>query len=146
MPRARLLHSRRTSEQRARGREKEPLLSSARRYNIYNDRSRQAGRAGGRSLFLITRSFSTRARLDENYSPRAKGVMQDERCSFLPSTNDVSRVTLAAFLRPAGRFSPIFSNFSRSSLPPFLDLALEEQRTMRISQVLNYFWLTGPAS
>lgn len=41
-----------------------------------------------------------------------------------PSTNDVSRVTLAAFLRPAGKLRPIFSSFSLSSRPPFLLFAL----------------------
>lgn len=43
----------------------------------------------------------------------------------LPSTNDVNKVTLAAFLLPAGKFKPMFSNFSLSSLPPFFDLALQ---------------------
>ena len=33
-------------------------------------------------------------------------------------------MTLAAFLRPAGKFSPIFSNFSRRERPPFFDFAL----------------------
>lgn len=37
-----------------------------------------------------------------------------------PSTREVKSVTFAAFLRPAGRFKPIFSSFSRRSLPPFL--------------------------
>lgn len=41
-----------------------------------------------------------------------------------PSTKDVKSVTLAAFLLPAGKFSPIFSNFSLSRRPPFLDFAL----------------------
>lgn len=54
---------------------------------------------------------------------------QDERMrtgeiELLPSTSDVSNVTLAALRRPAGRLSPIFSNFSRSSRPPFLLFAL----------------------
>lgn len=48
---------------------------------------------------------------------------------YSPSTSDVSRVTLAAFLRPAGRFRPILSNLSRSNLPPFLDLALQQRNT-----------------
>lgn len=42
----------------------------------------------------------------------------------LPSTSDVSRVTLAALRLPAGRFNPILSNFSLKDLPPFLDFAL----------------------
>lgn len=46
----------------------------------------------------------------------------------LPSTSEVRRVTLAAFLRPAGRFSPIFSNLSRRIRPPFLLLALCERK------------------
>lgn len=41
-----------------------------------------------------------------------------------PSTSDVKSVTLAAFLLPAGKFSPIFSNFSLSRRPPFFDFAL----------------------
>lgn len=41
-----------------------------------------------------------------------------------PSTSDVSRVTFAALRRPAGRFRPIFSNFSLSNRPPFLLFAL----------------------
>lgn len=45
------------------------------------------------------------------------------KCIASPSTSDVSSVTLAAFLRPAGRLSPIFSSFSRRILPPFLLLA-----------------------
>lgn len=44
-----------------------------------------------------------------------------------PSTSDVSNVTLAALRLPAGRFSPIFSSFSRRHLPPFLDFALWKQ-------------------
>lgn len=42
----------------------------------------------------------------------------------LPSTSDVSSVTLAALRRPAGKLSPIFSSFSRNSRPPFLLFAL----------------------
>lgn len=42
----------------------------------------------------------------------------------LPSTRDVSSVTLAAFLRPAGRLRPRRSSFSRRHRPPFLDFAL----------------------
>lgn len=45
-----------------------------------------------------------------------------------PSTSEVSRVTLAALRRPAGRLSPIFSSRSRRHRPPFLDLALDMQR------------------
>lgn len=44
--------------------------------------------------------------------------------SHLPSTSDVSKVTLAALRLPAGRFSPILSSFSLRDLPPFLDFAL----------------------
>lgn len=43
----------------------------------------------------------------------------------IPSTSEVSRVTLAAFLLPAGRLSPILSNFSLRERPPFFDLALQ---------------------
>lgn len=42
----------------------------------------------------------------------------------LPSTNEVSNVTLAAFLRPAGRLRPILSSFSRRRFPPSFDFAL----------------------
>ena len=45
------------------------------------------------------------------------------RCR-LPSTSDVKSVTVAALRRPAGRFTPIFSSFSRRILPPFFDFAL----------------------
>ena len=44
--------------------------------------------------------------------------------SNLPSTREVSKVTLAAFLLPAGRLIPIFSKLSRNDLPPFFDFAL----------------------
>lgn len=47
--------------------------------------------------------------------------------NFLPSTREVSSVTLAAFLRPAGRLRPNRSSFSRRHRPPFLDFALEEK-------------------
>ena len=52
----------------------------------------------------------------------------------LPSTSDVSRVTLAAFLRPAGSARPIRSSLSRKNLPPFLDFALEKERNEISSQ------------
>lgn len=45
-----------------------------------------------------------------------------------PSTRDVSSVTLAALRLPAGKFSPIFSSFSRRHFPPFLDFALQKQK------------------
>lgn len=44
--------------------------------------------------------------------------------SLLPSTRDVSSVTLAAFLLPAGRLRPRRSSFSRRHRPPFFDFAL----------------------
>lgn len=37
------------------------------------------------------------------------------------------RVTVAAFLRPAGKLKPIFSNLSLRDRPPFLDFALNER-------------------
>lgn len=43
-----------------------------------------------------------------------------------PSTKDVRRVMEEAFLLPGGRVSPIFSSFSRSARPPFLDFALKQ--------------------
>lgn len=48
----------------------------------------------------------------------------------IPSTSAVSSVTLAAFLRPAGRFSPILSSFSLRERPPFLDLALGDNESV----------------
>ena len=42
---------------------------------------------------------------------------------YIPSTRLVRRVTLAAFLRPAGRLIPIFSSLSRNTFPPSLDFA-----------------------
>jgi hypothetical protein len=50
--------------------------------------------------------------------------------SFLPSTRDVSRVTLAAFLLPAGSAQPILSNLSLRLRPPSLDLALEKTQNV----------------
>ena len=41
-----------------------------------------------------------------------------------PSTSEVRRVTLAAFLLPAGRLRPILSSLSRSRFPPSFDFAL----------------------
>lgn len=50
-------------------------------------------------------------------------------CVFsLPSTKDVSRVTLAALRRPAGRLRPIFSRRSLRHRPPFFDFALRGDR------------------
>ena len=50
-------------------------------------------------------------------------------CVFsVPSTRDVSRVTLAALRRPAGRLRPIFSRRSLRQRPPFFDFALREDR------------------
>lgn len=50
--------------------------------------------------------------------------------SHLPSTSEVSKVTLAALRLPAGRFSPILSSFSLRDRPPFLDFALHHNRRM----------------
>lgn len=50
--------------------------------------------------------------------------------SHLPSTSEVSKVTLAALRLPAGRFSPILSSFSLRDRPPFLDFALHHDRKM----------------
>lgn len=49
----------------------------------------------------------------------------------IPSTREVSRVTLAAFRLPAGRLSPILSSFSLSERPPFLDLALRKESSQQ---------------
>ena len=58
---------------------------------------------------------------------------------YPPSTRDVSNVTVAAFLRPAGKLNPIFSNFSRKARPPFFDLALKQKKqlTVRFNVVDN---------
>lgn len=58
----------------------------------------------------------------------------DRNIECLPSTSDVSNVTLAALRRPAGKLSPIFSNFSRNNRPPFLLLALERGRTLFLDE------------
>lgn len=47
-----------------------------------------------------------------------------QKNEFLPSTNDVSKVIVAAFLLPAGKLRPILSSLSRNARPPFFDLAL----------------------
>lgn len=54
----------------------------------------------------------------------------------IPSTSEVSRVTLAAFLLPAGKLSPILSSFSLRERPPFFDLALQKENK---STVMKYF-------
>lgn len=41
-------------------------------------------------------------------------------------------MTLAAFLLPAGKLSPIWSNFSRRHRPPFFDFALQNKEIERI--------------
>ena len=51
--------------------------------------------------------------------------MQGRVC--IPSTSDVSKVTVAALRRPAGRLTPILSSLSRNARPPFFDLALNAQ-------------------
>ena len=43
----------------------------------------------------------------------------------LPSTREVSNVTFAAFLRPAGSAIPILSNLSLRFRPPSFDFALK---------------------
>lgn len=40
-------------------------------------------------------------------------------------------MTFAAFLLPAGKFSPSLSNFSRKQRPPFLDFALSQENSRR---------------
>lgn len=58
---------------------------------------------------------------------RRDGPTRPTQTVALPSTSDVRRVTLAAFLRPAGRLSPIFSSLSLRMRPPFLLLALRRE-------------------
>lgn len=74
-------------------------------------------------------------------------VRKENKGHYSPSTNDVRSVTLAAFLRPAGRLSPILSNLSRSDRPPFLDFALKIKRFINKAQLNkkkqeNNFWLS----
>lgn len=45
-------------------------------------------------------------------------------------------MTLAAFLLPAGKLSPILSSFSLRERPPFFDLALQKENK---STVVKYF-------
>lgn len=73
-------------------------------------------------------------------------VRKENKGHYSPSTNDVRSVTLAAFLRPAGRLSPILSNLSRNDRPPFLDFALKIKRFINKAQLNlkknNNFWLS----
>lgn len=62
-------------------------------------------------------------------------VRKEKKGHYSPSTNDVRSVTLAAFLRPAGRLSPILSNLSRNDRPPFLDFALKIKRFINKAQL-----------
>lgn len=62
-------------------------------------------------------------------------VRKENKGHYSPSTNDVRSVTLAAFLRPAGRLSPILSNLSRNDRPPFLDFALKIKRFINKAQL-----------
>jgi hypothetical protein len=62
----------------------------------------------------------------------------------LPSTNDVSSVTFAALRRPAGKFSPIFSNFSLNSRPPFLLFALQSKHDKVAENQLKFFGKSVP--
>ena len=86
------------------------------------------------------------------------------KCLISPSTSEVSSVTLAAFLRPAGRLMPIFSSLSRNTcsqsevsmaalhqsqltLPPSLDLALlstpPSSEALRHSGGDNLLWTSA---
>lgn len=73
---------------------------------------------------------------DRKCSGRRGLPVYDSSCSNevapneLPSTRDVSSVTLAALRLPAGKFRPIFSSFSLKHFPPFLDFALKDERNM----------------
>lgn len=74
-------------------------------------------------------------------------VRKENKGHYSPSTNDVRSVTLAAFLRPAGRLSPILSNLSRNDRPPFLDFALKIKPFINKAQLNkkkqeNNFWLS----
>ena len=43
---------------------------------------------------------------------------------------------LAAFRRPAGKLSPIRSKLSRSSRPPFFDLALQRNKEKKTHSII----------
>lgn len=58
------------------------------------------------------------------------------KCNASSSTKLVSRVTFAAFRRPAGRLRPIFSSFSRNFRPPSLLLA--RRKTPPKSEALRH--------
>lgn len=72
----------------------------------------------------VTFSGHSAFRPVQAYNYTREGLSVTER-QVVPSTSEVSRVTLAAFLLPAGKLSPILSNFSLRERPPFFDLALE---------------------
>merc|ERR1711974_270037 len=69
------------------------------------------------------------------------------RCMASPSTRLVSRVTLAAFLLPAGRVIPSFSNFSLKIFPLSLALALlstpPRREALRHSGGDNLLWTSA---
>lgn len=50
-------------------------------------------------------------------------------------------MTFAAFLLPAGKFSPSLSNFSLRQRPPFLDFALSgERNSYLLCSFFTYKW------
>ena len=65
-----------------------------------------------------------------------------------PSTRDVSKVTLQAFLLPAGSDRPSRSNLSLNCLPPFFDFALNCFPIIDNFQIIieNYLRRTPPRS
>lgn len=63
----------------------------------------------------------------------------------LPSTREVRSVTFAAFLLPAGKFSPSLSNFSRKQRPPFLDFALSQENSKK-ERYLSLFCTFHPVN
>ena len=64
-----------------------------------------------------------------------------------PSTRDVNKVTLQAFLLPAGRVIPSLSSLSRRCFPPSLDFALlrtpPNSEALRHSGGLRRLWTSA---
>ena len=95
------------------------LYASAGRRNLVNSIAPEPLKDLNQNLHVCTsRSRATNWLRSEVTSHRR------EQMQRLPSTSDVSSVTVAALRLPAGRFSPIFSSLSLSARPPFFDLAL----------------------
>ena len=88
---------------------------------------------GGAKTLSVTVTLSLfnrrrRCRYSQHNMTLTWRLCSPRRHTYVPSTSDVYRVTVAALRLPAGKFNPIFSNFSRRTRPPFLDLALKADK------------------